>query len=180
MIAVTARRIAGEDFLKKLERVASAHPRAVILREKDLGETEYAALYGQCALICEKYGVPLAVNGFRAVAERLGAEMIQLSYRDFALGGYKMRNILKGVSVHSAEEAKAAEMLGADSLIAGHIYRTDCKKGLAGRGIGFLKEVVRSVSIPVYAIGGIETSERIKEVTAAGAADYCVMSSLWK
>ena len=33
-----------------------------------------------------------------------------------------------GVSVHSVEDAREAELLGASYLTAGHIYTTDCKK----------------------------------------------------
>ena len=44
-----------------------------------------------------------------------------------------------GTSVHSVEDAKEAERLGVSYMTAGHIYITDCKKGLAPRGLGFLK-----------------------------------------
>ena len=64
-----------------------------------------------------------------------------------------------GISIHSVEEAKEAEQLGASYLTAGHIYATDCKRGLPPRGLGFLKEVCREVSIPVYGIGGIKFDE---------------------
>lgn len=40
-----------------------------------------------------------------------------------------------GVSVHSVEQAREAEAGGADYLIAGHIFPTDCKKGLPAPGI---------------------------------------------
>ncbi len=49
--------------------------------------------------------------------------------------------------------------MGASYLTAGHIYATDCKRGLPPRGLGFLKEVCREVSIPVYGIGGIKFDE---------------------
>lgn len=42
-----------------------------------------------------------------------------------------------GVSVHSADEAVLAEKMGATYVTAGHIFATDCKKGLEPRGIEF-------------------------------------------
>ncbi len=69
-----------------------------------------------------------------------------------------------------------AEKLGCTYIIAGHIYDTDCKKGLEGRGLEFLKSVAESVDIPVYAIGGI-TTENISDVRNAGASGACIMSS---
>ncbi len=64
---------------------------------------------------------------------------------------------------------------GADFIVAGHIYETDCKKGLPGRGIDFLTSIVEQVDIPVYAIGGIRGSN-IDEVASAGASGACQMS----
>ena len=80
-----------------------------------------------------------------------------------------------GISVHSVPEALEAQQLGGAYLIAGHIYETDCKKDLAPRGLDFLREVCQSVSVPVFAIGGV-TAERVPELLARGAAGCCVMS----
>jgi thiamine-phosphate pyrophosphorylase len=77
------------------------------------------------------------------------------------------------VSCHSLEEAKAAR--GADMIILGTIFETDCKKGLKGKGLDFLREVCAAVSVPVYAIGGI-TPHRLPEIKKAGAAGGCMMS----
>lgn len=84
-----------------------------------------------------------------------------------------------GVSVHSPEEAKEAEALGADYVTAGHIFETDCKKGLKGRGLEFLRQVSQGVSIPVYAIGGI-SAENMESVREAGANGACIMSGFMK
>ena len=80
-----------------------------------------------------------------------------------------------GASCHSLEEALEAERLGCTYIIAGHIFATDCKKGLPGRGLDFLKSICENVSIPVYAIGGIDSSN-IEAVRNAGAKGACVMS----
>ena len=81
-----------------------------------------------------------------------------------------------GASCHSVEDAKLAEKLGCTYIIAGHIYNTDCKKGLEGRGTDFLKSVVDVVQIPVYAIGGIKPGN-YTEIKSAGASGACIMSS---
>ncbi len=80
-----------------------------------------------------------------------------------------------GVSVHSISEAETAEMLGASYLIAGHIFATDCKKGLKPRGIEYLSDISEAVKIPVLGIGGISL-ERLSSVLQTGAAGACVMS----
>ena len=82
-----------------------------------------------------------------------------------------------GASCHSVEDALLAESLGCNYIVAGHIFDTDCKKGLPGRGIDFLKDVVNAVAIPVFAIGGIN-KENYHKIKEAGASGACLMSSL--
>lgn len=82
---------------------------------------------------------------------------------------------MRGVSVHSVEDARLAEQCGATYLTAGHVFVTDCKKGLAPRGLDFLHEVCSSVKIPVYAIGGIN-DKNAASCIREGAAGVCVMS----
>ena len=84
-----------------------------------------------------------------------------------------------GVSVHSPEEAIFAQNAGADYLIAGHIFLTDCKKGLPARGLGFLSDICSSVTIPVFAIGGMN-EEHGHLAVQAGASGVCMMSELMK
>ena len=107
-------------------------------------------------------------------------DKIHLSLKDFRENPQiREKFSLVGVSVHSLEEAKEAEALGADYVTAGHIFETDCKKGLKGRGLEFLRQVSQGVSIPVYAIGGIST-ENMEQVREAGANGVCIMSGFMK
>jgi thiamine-phosphate pyrophosphorylase len=82
---------------------------------------------------------------------------------------------LLGASVHSVEEAREAEKLGADYVTASHIFPTACKEVLAPRGLSFLQEVKQAVTIPVYALGGIHR-EQIALCRSAGADGVCMMS----
>ena len=183
MIAVTARRLVPESrtFTEIIDQIAAMRPRMIILREKDLSDNEYISLFNECEKICKNYNVVLAANGRISLLDILGAKVVQTSYNDFIRYNAQIpQGIKKGVSVHSVSEAVTAEQYGADYVIAGHIYNTACKNGIPGRGLGFLKQIAQTVNISVYAIGGIETPERQKAVLAAGASDYCLMSSLMK
>lgn len=83
-----------------------------------------------------------------------------------------------GCSVHSVERAKIKEQEGADYLFYGHVYPTNSKKGLQARGLEKLAQVVKSVSIPVIAIGGI-TLDRMKDVQETGAKGIATMSGIF-
>ena len=70
-----------------------------------------------------------------------------------------------------------AQALGCTYITAGHVFETDCKKGLPGRGLQFLRKVCEVVEIPVYGIGGIN-EDNIAMVRETGAKGACLMSSL--
>ena len=84
-----------------------------------------------------------------------------------------------GTSIHSVEDAVFAESHGADYITAGHIFTTDCKKGLPGRGVDWLKSICNAVSIPVYAIGGISDAN-VSMLSDCNIAGYCMMSASMK
>ena len=84
-----------------------------------------------------------------------------------------------GTSIHSVDDAVFAESHGADYITAGHIFTTDCKKGLPGRGVDWLKSICNAVSIPVYAIGGISDAN-VSLLSNCNIAGYCMMSASMK
>lgn len=177
IICVTNRKLCCEDFLTRIERIAACSPRAVILREKDLPEAEYRALAVKAMDICRRSGVELILHSYIDTAAELGCRSIHLpmhilrSRPDLSAFGRV------GTSCHSPEEATEAVKLGADYIIAGHIFPTDCKKGLPPRGLSFLSAVCSSVNVPVYGIGGIDENN-IAQVISAGASGGCIMSGL--
>ena len=67
--------------------------------------------------------------------------------------------------------------MGATYVVAGHIFKTDCKKGLEPRGLNFIKELSSILTIPIFAIGGIN-KENSNLVLNSGAFGVCMMSSL--
>lgn len=182
---------------EQVERIFKKEkPDILILREKDLEEHTYSELASQIKEICCQYNIEFVVNKYYEASQKLGVG-IQLSYASFMELPESMINQFKiatdsayvkdhvinnsckrktvGVSVHSLEEAISAEAKGADYLIAGHIFITDCKKGLAPRGTEFLREICASVNIPVYAIGGIN-DDNISIVKTLEAKGACQMS----
>lgn len=180
IIAVTNRHLCERPFAEQVERVCAKRPKALILREKDLTQKEYELLAGEMLEICRAYHVRCILHTYPQAARHLGCDAIHLPLpllRE-ASGHLKDFSFL-GTSVHSVEEAKEAERLGVSYMTAGHIYATDCKKGLPPRGTEFLRDVCRAVSVPVYAIGGIgRTMAQIDEVMAYGAAGACIMSGM--
>lgn len=177
LYAVTNRHLCVGSFPDRIAALCRGGVSGVILREKDLSHKDYMSLSQQLLDICSRFCVPLIVNSDIDAARTLSVHRIQLPFPAFDCGANQTAFSHIGVSVHSTPEARRAEQLGASSLIAGHIFPTDCKPNLAPRGLDFLRRVCASVRIPVYAIGGI-TRENIIDTLHAGAAGVCIMSEL--
>lgn len=163
----------------RIEAIAQERPKGIILREKDLSEEEYRKLAVAVTEICGRYEVPCILHSFVTVAKELKADTIHLPLpllRSMQSDEKKSFSVI-GASCHSVEEAAEAERLGCTYITAGHIFATDCKKGIPGRGLEFLWEVCNAVSVPVYGIGGIDVGN-YAEVLRAGAKGACIMSGL--
>lgn len=180
-VCVTNRHLVTGNFLEQIKKVLEAKPEAVILREKDLSEEEYECLGMQVLKLCKEKKVPCYFNTFATSAIKLKADGVQLSFRDFCglIPQDKSKFKRIGVSVHSIEEAIEAEKRGADFLLFGHVFETDCKPGIPPRGLAMLTQLCDTVNIPVFAIGGISDSNS-ELCLEAGAACVCRMSSLMK
>ena len=181
-MAVSNRSLCTRPFMDQVRRICCFHPAALVLREKDMDEADYESMAREVLKLCASYQVPCILHTFTEAAHILGADGNHLPL-------WKLREAAEkkqldgfttiGVSVHAANEALEAQSLGATYLTAGHIYATDCKKGLPPRGTAFLREICQTVSIPVYAIGGIRLeAAQIREVMSCGAVGGCIMSGM--
>lgn len=181
LICVTNRALCEGDFLKRIEEIAKCGPAAIILREKDLNQEAYRTLARDVIDICQKAKVRCILHSHRQSAEDLGWEALHLPMpllREITQAEREKFSVL-GASCHSVEEAIEAQNLGCTYITAGHVFDTDCKAGLPGRGLTFLQTVCEAVDIPVYAIGGICVNN-FDEILRAGAAGGCMMSALMR
>ena len=171
------------EQIERLTKLTELRPRAVILRAKALDKAAYRTLALQAQQSCEAAGIPLILHSDWQLARELGISMLHLPLALLRqISEYERAYFTwLSTSVHSVGEAQEAQALGATVLIAGHIYTTQCKAGLAPRGLSFLQNVCSAVSLPVYAIGGISfDAAQHAELQANGARGACVMSAYMK
>ena len=179
IICVTNRKLCREDFLTRIKRIAACHPAGIILREKDMSAEEYKTLALEVMKLCDRYDVNCILHSFTDVAITLHAQAIHLPLHLLREMTQEQKSHFTslGASCHSVADAEEAQALGCTYITAGHIFQTDCKKGMPGRGTEFLQNVCNAVDIPVYAIGGIDL-HNIALVRDTGADGACLMSSL--
>ena len=187
----------NENLERQIEKIFLAYEKKIILkkfeivsltlREKDLDKNEYLNLVEKIYPICKKYRIDLILhqNYDLNLDKKYKIGGFHLSYEIFKSLNKNIREgLIKkykriGVSIHSFEEAREVENLGASYIVAGHIFETDCKKGLEPRGLKFVEELSSILTIPIFAIGGID-EKNSQSVIDSGAFSVCMMSSLMK
>ncbi len=178
-ICVTNRTLCRDDFLTRIDHIAKKGVAdAILLREKDLTEREYLELAEKVLLICKSHNRRCILHTYYKAAKELGCKEIHLPLpllQKMREEGEKEWFTTVGTSVHSLKQANLAMHLQADYMTAGHIFETDCKKGLPGRGLSFLSKVVCESEVPVYGIGGI-SADNAGQIMETGAAGVCIMS----
>ena len=168
----------GVSLTERIETLCRLGVRRIVLREKGMPVPDYEKIAEEFVDVCRRYCVISVISHHKELAIRLGSDELQLSVDELRKDPGIVKKIRRVcVSVHSREEATEAQSLGASSVTAGHIFATDCKKGVPERGLGFLRDVIGSVDIPVYAIGGIDL-DVIDETYHTGASGVCLMSTM--
>ena len=154
--------------------------KAVQLREKDLSGRALFALAGKLREITRRWEARLFINDRADVALAVGADGVHCRESSMNPGKIKRlrSSMMVGCSVHSLQASRWAEKEGADFLLFGPVYHTASKaKYGPPQGVSTLQEVVDSVNIPVFAVGGI-TPGRAPECRSAGAYGVAGISSI--
>ncbi len=168
IISITDRKQC-KDFNTRLLELAQNNI-TFILREKDLSDSDYQKMAEYAKSITDDFIIHSRID----LAKKMLHKKIHLTMNDFLANDVSNFDLV-GVSVHRIEEAEECAKRGAHYVTFSHIFETDCKKGLPPKGIKELERVCQEVSIPVYALGGINANN-INSVTMAGASGMCVMS----
>jgi thiamine-phosphate pyrophosphorylase len=164
-------------LLTKIEAAAKRGVDWVQIREKDLSAAELTSLVTE-ALRRVPAKCRILVNDRLDVAIASGAGGVHLGEQSIPVQEAKRLlrdrrvspDFLAGVSVHSLAFAQAAEKSGADYLNFGPVFETPSKAAMGSpQGIEKLAHVCAGVSIPVFAIGGIN-ARNAPQCQAAGAA----------
>ena len=172
---------AGRDLLGLIGEAVRGGATVVQLRAKNLSSRDFLELGRRAADRLAGTGIPLIINDRVDIGLACGAAGVHLGQEDMPLAA--ARKILGGdsiigISVNTVEEARTAEVGGADYVGAGPAFATATKETalpvLGPEGIGRIKRAVR---IPVVAIGGIGAAN-VADLAAAGADGIAVISAI--
>ncbi len=181
LYAVTDRTwLNGEKLKQQVEKAIEGGATIIQLREKELKFEDFLKEAIDIKEVCNRFNVPFIVNDDIEIAVKSNADGIHIGQEDISL--IKARKIAEnkiiGVSVQTVEQAVEAEKNGADYLGVGAVFNTSTKLDASIVSIETLKNICKSVKIPVVAIGGI-SEKNIMKLKGTGIDGVAVVSAIF-
>lgn len=174
-------RCAGRSIAWALSQACRAGVRAVQIREKDLNARDLLALTREVQVELGSLRPLLTVNSNLEVAAACGAQGVHLPESGMPVREAREAlppGTLIGRSTHGTESARAAEAEGADFVTFGPVYDTPSKAEYGPpQELRALAEAAGSVTIPVFALGGV-TPGRTRSCLEAGAYGVAAISAV--
>jgi thiamine-phosphate pyrophosphorylase len=147
-------------ILELLEACVSTFIPIFQIREKLLSARVLYELTSQAVEITRGSETRVLVNDRADIARAAGADGVHLTSQSLPANVVREMfgpDFVIGVSTHSLDEARAAQLAGADFVVFGPIFETESKRAYGEpQGLEKLAEVaVELQPLPVIAIGGI-------------------------
>lgn len=169
-----------EKFLNIIEESLKGGVSVVQLREKKAETLDFYNLALKVKEITQKYNVPLIINDRIDIALAIDADGVHVGQSDMPAKTARSmigEDKILGVSAANIKEAKKAQRDSADYIGVGAVYPTNTKDNATSVPKKELKEIVKSVDIPVVAIGGI-TQENAHKLNDCGIDGLSVVSAI--
>jgi thiamine-phosphate pyrophosphorylase len=171
------------DLADFLDAVLFAGVDVIQLREKGLEARDEIRLLEVFAAAADRHGALWAVNDRADVARAVRAPVLHLGQDDLPLDVAREivgPDVLIGRSTHDAAQCDAARIEdGIAYYCTGPTWITPTKPGRPAAGPGLIMHAAtHQDERPWFAIGGIETLDRLGEVIARGARRAVVVRAI--
>ncbi len=163
------------DDLETARAAAEGGATVLQLRLKDAPTEEVVERGRSFRELAHESGITFVVNDDVEAALRLEANGVHLGREDKGADRAREADLMLGLSAVDVGEAIAAERSGAAYVGAGPVWETPSKPDADPPiGLDGLAAISGAISIPVVAIGGVDTSNAAACI-AAGAAGVAVI-----
>jgi thiamine-phosphate pyrophosphorylase len=169
-------------LLEIVDEAISAGIRLVQYREKLRSRRETFECARLLRTLTRERGATFIVNDYLDIAMAVDADGLHIGLGDLPLSIARKilgRDKIIGVTAHNLTEAREADKGKADYIGLGPIFETKTKETLPPVGIGIIKAVKKEVSIPIFAISGINRTN-LDIVLKAGAYGAAISSAIIK
>jgi len=149
----------------------------VQLREKDLGDEELVAAAVPFRAACEEHGALFVLNDRPDLMQACGADGAHVGRTDTPV---REARVLVGpdrlIGLSASTPGELAAIDGAD-YVGVTAFATPTKDDAVAGGLELVRAAARALTIPWFAIGGIEP-HNVAEVAAAGAPGVAVVRAI--
>ena len=149
------------------------------LRDKN-GLAKDVLKFSRQVLRLTEGNVPLIINDRVDVAILSGADGVHLGQGDIPLKEAREMMGSKaviGVSCQTLQHAQKAQREGADYIGFGSVFKTLTKPKRSPMDLNLLKEVIKKIHIPVFAIGGINL-DNVRQLKEMGVERFAVCRAI--
>jgi thiamine-phosphate pyrophosphorylase len=149
----------------------------VQLRDKESEDEALVAAAEPFRAACEEHGALFVLNDRPDLVESCGAHGVHVGRSDMPVGEARALvgpDRLVGLSASTA--AELAEVAGAD-YVGVTAFATPTKDDAIAGGVELLRAAAETLTVPWFAIGGIELSN-VAEVAAVGAPGVAVVRAI--
>ena len=173
-------RKSAEELVSLGGRLVESGVHAIQLRDKTLDDRELANRARVLRELTRDTETLFIVNDRPDVAVLTDADGVHVGQEDLSVkDARKMIDTerLVGVSTHSLEQAREAVLDGADYIGCGPTFSSSTKDFDRFAGMELLHAVAQEISLPAFAIGGINR-QNVHEVTDAGFTRIAVSGAV--
>lgn len=170
----------NRPIMDLLNSSLSAGVKLVQLRLKNVTDKElfYYAIHAR--ELTYSAGALLIINDRIDIALAVGADGVHLGQNDLPVTAARRiaHEMIIGVSTHSVDEAKKAQIDGASYVNIGPLFSTKTKPwGKKFLGLEGLQKITCELSIPFTVMGGIK-KEHIRHLVSVGAHTIAVVTAI--
>jgi thiamine-phosphate pyrophosphorylase len=176
---VAPARLTAGPLADLVPELVSAGVDVIQLREKEMEAADLIRVGAPLVEACAGVGIPFILNDRPDVALALGASGVHLGTNDLptSVGRAILGDAIVGRSTHSKDDIAVAVASGPDYIAVGPVHETPTKPGRPAAGIELVRHAAETVTIPWFAIGGIDGSN-LSEVLEAGARRIVVVRAI--
>lgn len=183
LYAITDENLISESaFAKTVEQALQGGAAIIQYRDKSSDDTKRRQQAALLRALCSQYAATLIINDDLTLAKTVAADGVHLGENDATISEARMLlgdTRLIGVSCYNQlQRALAAQSAGADYVAFGAIFDSPTKQAARSASCALITAAKSQLSIPVCAIGGIDTSN-VAKVIGAGADMAAMISALW-
>ena len=170
-----------DDALQRFSSALESGIELCQLRAKGLESNEFSEIAEAAISLCHQNKAKVLLNGtidlLTGFPEADGIQLASNYIYEYATRPIP-KNKLLGVSTHTDEDIQQALKIDADFILLSPVKETSSHPGVPGLGWDTFAQKVQSITVPVYALGGMKL-EDVEVAKSHGGQGVAAISGFW-